>query len=157
MFGSKNIRYLELVVLPSVIRPPDTRSVRRFHPSWLYCRVHNGSDRPIFVYGPRHRSDETTLPTSLFILPAGASTPKRWDCKGILIPSDRTVAQGSTIIDGPVALKYRDMRRVTITEAEGHYQCPNSNGVLESEQMDFAIPLMPYHELLGCPRSRVSL
>jgi hypothetical protein len=154
-FRSDTTRSLELVVLPSVIRPPDTRPVRRFHPNWLYCRVHNGSDRPIFVYGPRHPSEQTTLPTSLFILSAHSSTPKRWDCKGILIPSDRTVAQVPTIVHGPVALKYRDMRRIKVTESCGQYRCPSGNGIMGPDQIDFAIPLLTYQELLGFPRSLV--
>jgi len=159
MFGSNSdqARSLELVVLPGAISPPDTRPIRRFHPSWLYCRVHNASDKPLFVYGPRHLSEHTTIPTSLFILPAGSSTPRRWDCKGILIPSDHTVAQESSIIQGPVALKYRDMRRITVTESGGLYQCPPSNGLREPGQLDFAIPLASYEALFDLPRRRVAV
>ena len=142
-------------MLPSVIREPDTRAIRRFHPSWLYCRVHNGSNQPLFVYGPRHPFDETTLPTSLFILPAGSSTPKRWDCKGILIPSYRTVVQGSSVINGPVALKYRDMRRIRVAALNGQYRCPLGDGVLEPGQIDFIVPMEPYEELLRLPRRSV--
>jgi hypothetical protein len=159
MFGARfdETRFLELVVLPSVTRPPDTRPIRRFHPRWLYCRVRNACEQPIFVYGPRHSFDQTTLPTSLFVLPAGDFTPKRWDCKGVLIPSDRSLIQGSTIIRGPVALKYRDMRRIRITEAAGQYKCPRSNGIMEPGQIDFAVPTMPYLELLNLPRHLVAL
>jgi len=123
----------------------------------MYCRAHNGCDDPIFVYGPRHPSEQTTLPTSLFLLPAGSSTPKRWDCKGILIPSDRIVTQGSSVIDGPLALKYRDMRRITIIEKDGRYLCPRSNGIKELGQIDFAIPEISYLELLSLPRRQVML
>lgn len=161
MFGTRfdETRFLELVVLQSVIRPPDTRPVRRFHPSWLYCRVHNGCERPIFVYGPRHPSEQTMLPTSLFVLPAGSFTPKRWDCKGVLIPKNRSVAQGANIIHGPVALKYRDLRRVIVTETDGRYQCPHSNGVIKPtiDQIDLAIPLSDYDELLIFPRRTVTV
>ena len=156
-FRSNAARTLELIVLPSVISPPDTRPVRRFHPNWLYCRVHNASDKPLFVYGPRHPSEQTTIPTSLFILPAGASTPKRWDCKGILIPIDRTIVQSPVVIHGPVALKYRDMRRIAVTEANGQYDCPRSNGVMKPGQIDFAIPAMPYLVLLSMPRRWVTV
>lgn len=121
----------------------------------MYCRVHNASECALFIYGPRHPSDQTTLPTSLFILPPGASTPKRWDCKGILISSNRTVVQGSSVIYGPVALKYRDMRRITITETNGQYRCPRSDGVLEAGQIDFIVPMGPYNELLRLPRLSV--
>lgn len=158
VFGSRSddSHSLELVVLPSVIRPADTRPVRRFHPSWLYCRVHNSTEHPLFVYGPRHESEQTTLPTSLFILPAGSSTPKRWDCKGFLVPSDRTAIQGSSAIRGPVALKYCDMRRITVTEGGNHYRCPPSNGIMPPGQIDFAIPLIPYQDLFCLPRRMVS-
>lgn len=156
-FGSDADRTLELVTLPSATRPLDTRSVRRFHPSWLYCRVHNCSDQSIFVYGPRHPSDDTKLPTSLFVLSAGTSTPKRWDCKGILIPIDRTVAQGSTVVCGPVALKYRDMRRIRVTEGRGQYRCPLSNGILKADQIDCTVPLVPYEALLDLPRRLVTI
>jgi hypothetical protein len=159
MFGfrSRDTRSLELVMLPSIARPPDTRAIRRFHPNWLYCRVHNKSDQPLFVYGPRYSSDETTLPTSLFILPRGSSTPKLWDCKGILIPSGRTVAQGSLVILGPVALKYRDLRRITVTEFCGEYRGPRSDGIREPGGIDFAVPELSYLELLPLPRRRAVL
>ena len=159
MFDARfdEVRLLELVVLPSVIHPPDTRPVRRFHPSSLCCRVHNCCDQPIFIYGPRHPSERTTLPTSLFVLPAGDFTPKRWDCKGVLIPSDRSTVQGSSVIHGPIALKYRDLRRITITEEDGRYLCPRSNGIKEPGQIDFAIPLASYQDLIDMPRHRVTV
>jgi len=97
------------------------------------------------------------LPTSLFLLPAGFYTPKRWDCKGILIPSDRIATQGLSIIRGPVALKYRDLRRITITEEDGRYLCPRSNGIKEPGQIDFAIPLASYQDLLDMPRHQVTV
>jgi hypothetical protein len=150
-------RVLELVVLPNEMRLPDTRPVRRFHPRGMYCRVLNGCDQPLFVYGPRHPSDATTLPTSLFLLPLGFSTLRGWDCKGVLIPAGQSAADGSSILHGPVVLKYRDFRRVAITMADGRYQCPKSNGILKSGQPDFAIPLLPYRELLNLPRRQVPL
>lgn len=145
-------RSIELIVLPHRRQLPDCRPVRRFHPSWLYCRVHNDCDEPLFVYGPRHSLDETTLPTSLFLLPAGSSTPKRWDCKGILIPSDRSVDQGPITFHGPVALKYWDMRRIRVTVSLGHYHCARSNGRLGPGLLDFAVPHNGYKELLRFPR-----
>lgn len=158
MFGSgpDESPSLELVVLPGVVTAPDTRPIRRFHPSWLYCRVYNASDESLFVCGPRHPSDETTLPTSLFILPAGVYTPTRWDCKGILVPHDRSVTQSSLVITGPDALKYRDMRRIRVSMSNGQYQCPASNGVLTPGQIDFAVPSATYQELLNLLRRKVA-
>jgi hypothetical protein len=150
-------KLLELVELPDSSAPVDGRPPRAFHPRWMYCRIQNDSPEPLFVYGPRHASDPTSWPTSLFLLPPARRTPKYWDCKGILIPADRTAAQGSSIIQGPIALKYRDLRRVTITISDRQYQCPRSDGVLERGQMDFAVPPMPYSELLVQPRRRVTV
>jgi len=123
----------------------------------MYCRVDNYTEEPLFVYGPRHPSEATTIPTSLFVLHSRQSTPGCWDCKGILIPSDRVASNGTSVIHGPVALKYRDMRRVVITIKDGSYRCPGSNGVLKPGQIDFAIPATPYQELLGLPRRLVEL
>ena len=155
--GPDTFRSLELVALPIEAWLPDTRPIRRFHPSWLYCQVRNGCDESLFIYGPRHSSDQTKLPTSLFLLPAGFNTPKRWDCKGILIPSNRIAIQGSSIIRGPVALKYRDLRRILITEENGRYLCPRSDGIKEPGQIDFAIPLVSYQDLLAIPRRQVTV
>lgn len=150
-------RSLELVEFHVETREPDTRPVRRFHPSWMCCRAHNGSEQPIFVYGPRHPTDPTTMPTSLFLLNAGSSTPTRWDCKGILIPADCSAISGSTSIDGPVALKYRDLRRITIHVSGQQYRCPRNDGIRVPGQIDFAIPLSGYEELLSLPRRLVAV
>ena len=150
-------RSLELVMLPRRDQLPDPRPIRRFHPAWMYCRVHNSCDEPLFVYGPRHHTDATTMPTSLFLLPPGQSTPKRWDCKGILISSDRVAINGRPIAHGPVVLKYRDMRRVTIAIRGGVYQCPHSNGVRTPSDIDFAVPAVSYRTLLELPRRAVTL
>jgi hypothetical protein len=159
VFGRRvaTFRTLELVHLPDAGQPEDTRAVRRFHPRWMYCRVDNHTEEPLFVYGPRHPSETTTIPSSLFVLHPGQSTPSCWDCKGILIPSDRVASNGTSVIRGPVALKYRDMRRVAITIKDGRYRCPRSNGVLKPGQIDFAIPATPHQELLGLPRRLVEL
>jgi hypothetical protein len=123
----------------------------------MYCRIENHAGEPFFVYGARHLSETTTIPTSLFVLHPGQSTPGCWDCKGILIPSDRIAVNGKSAIRGPVAMKYRDMRRITITITDGKYQCPQCNGILTPGQIDFAIPAAPYQELLGLPRRLVEL
>jgi hypothetical protein len=158
-FGSEgpSVRSLELILLPSCDRLPDTRPARRFHPAWMYCRVHNRCNEPLFVYGPRHPSDASAMPTSLFLLSPGQSTPKRWDCKGILVPYDRTAVMGRSVVHGPVALKYRDMRRVTVEIDGGRYRCPSSNGVLGPGLIDFTVPLASYQELIRLPSRRVDV
>jgi len=152
-----DLRSIELIMLPSCKPQPDTRPARRFHPAWMYCRVHNGCDEPLFVYGPRHSSDTTTMPTSLFLLESGRSTPKRWDCKGILIPSDRHAINGRSVVCGPVALKYRDLRSANIQIKDGYYQCPKSDDFLAPGQIDYTVPTVLSHELLRIPRRRVEV
>jgi len=131
------------------------RGRRRFHPSWMYCQIQNCTSEPIFVYGPRHPSVGSSLPTSLFILPGGQTTPSRWDCKGLLIPADRIAMKGRALIVGPAPLKYRDMRRVQIRMENGMYLCPRSNGLLPSGHVEFAAPAYSYAALLALPRQSV--
>lgn len=161
MFGiggeESNHDSLELIVLPHGRQLPDHRLVRRFHPSWLYCRVHNASDQSLFIYGARHPSEFTTIPTSLFLLPPQRSTPKRWDCKGLLVPSGQSAYDGPKLVHGPMALKYRDMRRVTVDIKDGRYRCPRSNDVLTPGQLDFAIPSLNRQELLALTRRLVTV
>jgi hypothetical protein len=145
-------RLIELVQFQNGTGVPDPRHPRRFHPRWMYCRVHNRSDVPVFIYGPRHPSEITTIPTSLFVLPPGSGTPRLWDCKAILIPANYSATSGSSVINGPAALKYRDFRRIDVHVSGWRYQCPRNDGVLSDAQMDFAIPSLPYSELLNLPR-----
>jgi len=124
---------------------------------WIYCKIENGTSEPIFVYGPRHSSVESSLPTSLFMLRAGHATPDRWDCKGLLIPADRTALNGTTVNAGPIALKYRDFRRVRIGLKDGVYQCPRSNGVLPSGHVEFVTKEWTHAALLSWSRRPVEL
>ena len=119
------------VLLPLQPEAPFNERGRRWpHPSWMYCQIRNSACEPIFVYGPRHPSVKSSLPTSLFLLPEGQITPSRWDCKGILIPADRYALNGTMCVTGPAVLKYRDLRRVRIGMEDGAYRCPRSNGFM---------------------------
>jgi hypothetical protein len=119
--------------------------------------MENCTSEPLFIYGPRHPSDVSALPTSLFLLPPGQETPKLWDCKGLLIPSDRSVLNGGTFIVGPVALKYRDMRRIHVRMDNGVYRCPRSNGLLPIEHVEFVAPTFSHAALLALPRHSVTV
>lgn len=148
---------LQFVVLP----PPPVvfwdGPTRRFHPAWLYCQILNDSEEPIFVYGPRHESDAAKIPTSLYILPARTCSPRSWDCKGVLVPSGCVALVQDQEVQGPAALKYRDLRRVGIQAKDGVYHCPPPNGILLGDQIDFPVPSMTYEGLLACPRRLVQL
>jgi hypothetical protein len=144
-FGSKcTSTSLELVILPNPAIAFQAEAPRRFHPSWMYCAVNNDSREPIFIYGARHASETTTIPTSLFLLAAGKCTPPFWDCKG-------------QVIHGPVAVKYRDFRRVRVRIKDGVYLCPRHNGLLTGEQVEFPAPPLAYQQLLACPRRIVRI
>jgi len=146
-------RVIEMVLPATTCRETQIDRSRRFHPSWMYCQLENCTREPVFIYGPRHPSDNSTLPTSLFLLPPGSATPRRWDCKGILIPSDRDAFNGKAFVPGPVALKYRDFRRVKILAEEGVYRCPRSDGFLPSSVV---LP-QTYVELLSLARHVVAI
>jgi len=145
-------RTLELVLLPNPETAYQPKPPRWFHPAWMYCTVRNDTDESIFVYGARHESETTTIPTSLYLLPPKQRTPHFWDCKGVLIPMGREVRIKGQVIQGPVALKYRDFRWVRMRRIEDAYLCPPHNGVLTAEQMDFPAPLLSHEQLLACPR-----
>lgn len=154
---SKVSSSLGLVHVPCRELSEDNRKPRRFRPSWLYCRVQNCCEEPLFIYGPRHRIDCTFLSTSLFLLESGASTPARWDCKGVLIPFGRRAWVRDLMVEGPVALKYRDLRRVRISMAEGIYHCPRADRMLTKAQSDFSVPPLSFEELIACRREQVSV
>jgi hypothetical protein len=148
---------LELVLLPGSTTDFKEKRPRRFRPDWLYCSVENAGERPVFVYGPRHESESTTIPTSLFVLGPYQRTPRAWDCKGVLIPLGGLAQVGKLHLSGPLALKYRDLRRIAVDLAGGVYNCPRSNGVLTTDQKAFAVPELSYEELLNCPRRLVAV
>jgi hypothetical protein len=148
-------RFLDLVDFPAGPPTFDPRPVRRFRPSWMYCSLQNCSDEPLFIYGPRHDTEDNTVPTSLFMLHPLERTPKGWDCKGLLIPSGCLAFNGASTITGPSVLKYRDLRRVKIRLIDGYYQCPKSNGILHPGQLDYTVPNVSHEELLSFPRRRV--
>lgn len=148
-------RILDLVVLPNPAVGFQAAPPRRFHPSWMFCSVLNDSDEALFVYGARHQSETTTIPTSLFLLPPRSRSPLFWDCKGILIPLGREARIQGETIHGPVALKYRDLRWIRIRFSGGVHYCPRPNGVLSHGQVEFPAPQLTYSELLACPRRAV--
>ena len=146
---------LDLVVLPNPAVGFQAQPARWFHPKWMYCTIRNDSEEPIFVYGARHESETTTIPTSLFLLPAGRRTPHYRDCKGVLIPMGRDARVGDKVVHGPVALKYRDLRPVCVRVKNGIYYCPSHNGILTSEQVEFPVLHLSFEQLLACPRRMV--
>jgi hypothetical protein len=119
---------------------------------WAQCR--NATGEPLFVYGARDDDDRSTFDTSLYLLPAGSSTPQRWDCKGILIPQGKRGRQLLSTIDGPAVLKYLDFRRFTITLKDTDiYSCALNNGVFRAGDINWPVPLLSYGELLDLPRT----
>lgn len=138
---------LELIELPDLAPDYVAAPPRWFRPFWMFCSVKNCSDGPLFVYGPRHELATTKVPTSLFALPPGLRTPSFWDCKGILIPSDCAAQTKIGTFRGPVVLKYRDLRRVTVRGNRYLLTCSDPDGILDSRQDHFPIPDLGVEQL----------
>ena len=139
---------IELVPLPFPVVGYLINRPRRFHPRWLYCSVWNDSAESLFIYGPHHKSEVPCYPSSLYLLPPFRRTPRFWDCKGVLIPLGRSALFRNRTIAGPVALKYRDMRRVHVTLAGDVYACSRPNQILAPANSDLPLPTMSLSQLL---------
>lgn len=58
--------------------------------TWGQCR--NETDKTIAVYGPSSEESESALGSELYFLASGESTPEKWDCNGLYLPSGIQVA-----------------------------------------------------------------
>lgn len=146
---------LELVELPDLAPDYVAAPPRWFRPFWMFCSVKNCSDSPIFVYGPRHQLATTKIPASLFVLPPGLRTPAFWDCKGIFIPSDCAAQTKRGITRGPLALKYRDFRRVVVRGDDHILVCSSPDDILDFRQDHFPIPQLTIEQLHELPKQVV--
>lgn len=138
---------LELVELPDLAPDYVAAPPRWFRPFWMFCSVKNASTGPIFIYGPRHASARTRIPTSLFVLPPGRRTPAFWDCKGIFVPTDCVVHFTTGTIQGAIAVKYRDLRWITVRGSKSALFCRTPDGILRSDQNHFPVPHLTAKEV----------
>jgi hypothetical protein len=123
----------------------------------MYCAVWNDSEEPLLVFGPHHESEIQLFPTSLYVLPAALRTPRFWDCKGVLIPLGRVAKVKDRVIEGPVALKYRDLRRVRIQLRGEAYLCPRPDGIFSSVHIAMPVPKLNYEQILAFSRRTVRI
>lgn len=76
------------------------------------CR--NKTGRAIAVYGPTPKKLTSQFDSTLYWLPSGAETDDSWNCEGVFLPSDLTVA--GLNLDGAGAAKFLSGTRLTISE-----------------------------------------
>jgi hypothetical protein len=128
-----------------LIRPP-FRILRGR--SWSQCT--NQTDERLIVYGPKHEKERSLFDTSPYVLPPGATTPDAWDCKGFLVPSDRTLQRWRKRRRGPLAVKFWNFRRFWVKRINTNiYRCSWDNGVFEPSQINWAIPNFSYQDIVG--------
>lgn len=128
-----------------LIRPP-FRIVRGR--GWGQCT--NDADEYLIVYGPKHEQERSIFDTTPYVLPPGTTTPDGWDCEGFLLPADRLLRRNRKWRRGPLALKFWDFRRFSVKSADVNaYSCPWDNGLYEPSQINWAIPVFSYQEILG--------
>lgn len=136
-----------------LLRPPYTILSSR---GWGQCT--NLTDEYLVVCGPKHIDETSIFDTSPYLLPPGKTTPDRWDCDGVFLPSDRSIPRWRGERRGPLALKFWNLRRFSIWKpTPGLYRCPWTNGIFEPSQINWAIPNLAYRDIvarLGVPETK---
>jgi hypothetical protein len=113
---------------------------------WAQCT--NNTEGILMVYGPKHRDEYSVFDTSPYILPPGATTPTNWDCKGFLVPSDRSLRCWWRRRQGPLAIKFWNFRRFWVRNVDAEtYESSINNGVFEPSQINWAIPNLAYNQI----------
>ncbi|AIQ58820.1 hypothetical protein [Paenibacillus borealis] len=78
----------------------------------------NETDMHVVIYGPNNKNDG--FHNSLYVLKSRSATPSDFDCDGVYIPQGfRAKFPGGTILDGPFAAKYDDLKRIQVSSYEG--------------------------------------
>lgn len=113
---------------------------------WGQCT--NATDEYLIVYGPKHLRDRSVCDTSTYVLPPGTTTPDRWDCDGLFLPSDRSIHLWRGNQRGPLAIKFWDFRRFKVKRiADSVYEASWHNGVFQPSQINWAIPNFSYGQI----------
>lgn len=119
------------------------------NPEWGWSQGSNAMEELLVVYGPKHLEDRSIFDTSPYFLPPGCQTPRDWDCNGFFVPSDRLAVQRLSTLSGPLAIKYWDFRRFTVTMAGPNgYRCSYNNGALPPSAVNWPIPNLHYAALV---------
>ncbi len=116
-------------------------------PGWGQCT--NNTKEILIVYGPKHKAERSIFDTSPYILGSGSTTPDHWDCDGFFVPNDRSVLLWSSRRSGPVAIKFWNRRRFSVSNADPTtYKCSWPNGVFEPSEINWAIPNFSHEDIL---------
>jgi hypothetical protein len=114
--------------------------------SWSQCT--NATKELLIVYGPKHEKDRSIFDVSPYFLLPGFTTPRKWDCNGFFVPADRSAVQRFSTRAGPLAIKYWDFRRFTVSMVStGGYRCLYNNGAFPPAGINWPIPNLPYSAL----------
>jgi len=127
-----------------LLRAEFTRLTSR---TWGQCT--NATDELLIVYGPKHERENSIFDTSPYLLEPGNTTPAHWDCDGFFVPANRAVLRRRQAQKGPLAIKFWDFRHFRVRK-HGHsvYQSGWDNGSFEPSQINWAIPVLSYEEIL---------
>ena len=126
------------------------RPAYRILPSRGWGQCTNLTDEYIVVYGPKHVDECSIFDTSPYVLPPGRATPDDWDCDGFFLPADRLLHRTRGPRCGPLAVKFWNYRRFTVSIAgPGTYRSGWDNGIFEPSQINWAIPNLKYLEIRG--------
>lgn len=105
--------------------------------------ITNSTSETFIVYGPRRDTEGGNYENSWYVLHAGKTIPKDWQCDGLYIPKDRKFMQknGETI-QGPAAVKYGSLMPVTIIQDGDKYiEKDNHNeGVFHQSEINWDVP-----------------
>ena len=126
-----------------LIRPPF-----RILPSRRWAQCTNQTGELLIVYGPKHENERSIFDCSPYILETGRTTPDGWDCKGFFVPSDRTLRRWRGSRSGPLAVKFWDTRRFSVSADQANYRCSWTNGVFHPSQINWAIPSFSRQQIL---------
>jgi hypothetical protein len=85
----------------------------------------------------------------MYFLPPGRTTPDNWDCDGFYVPNDRVARQRFSKKNGPLAIKYWDLRHFTVIKsAPDEYKCYDNNGAFRQGEINWAVPNLSYSEVV---------
>ena len=113
---------------------------------WAQCP--NNTAEAVIVYGPKHEAERSIFDTSPYVLPPGATTPDKWDCKGFFLPLDRELRLSLGARPGPLAIKFWNFRRFSVSSVSARtYQCSWHNGMFQPSEINWAIPNFTYQDV----------
>src|SRR5260370_42512869 len=87
----------------------------RILPSRGWGQCTNNTKEILVVYGPKHPAERSIFEKSPYFLEPGSTTPDRWDCDGFFLPADRSVRFWRSVRSGPLAIKFWNRRRFSVS------------------------------------------